>query len=179
MNVDQIANSLAQQRPRMTGELLTPLEQHEIERFFRAQVLVNQFLNLSQELSVLQDGELDVKDRGLFRARVLFGPCTDLVQPLLSLFQRSVEALDLTSDGFVGNYAVAHVRNFPSEKVDRPVHDSGRRGHPRESLCHQLSPNLLAITAARASMASSASSPSARRTIVAPHSAASIITPMM
>src|ERR1700674_3707303 len=90
-----------------------------------------------------------------------------------------MEALHFAAYRLVGNDAVAHVRNFPLEKVDESVHDSRRSRHARNSLGHQLSPNLFAITVVRASSAASASSPMARRTIVAPFSAASIITPMM
>src|SRR6266852_1132010 len=90
-----------------------------------------------------------------------------------------MEALHFAAYGFVGNDAVPHVRNFPLEKVDLSVHDPRRCRHACNSLGHQLSPNLFAITAVNASSAASASSPVARRTIVAPFSAASIITPMM
>src|ERR1700682_1955385 len=90
-----------------------------------------------------------------------------------------MEAFYLLRNCLIGYDAVSNVRDFPPEKVDLPVHDPGRRRHPGKARRHQLSPNLFAITAHSASSAASASSPVARRVIVAPHSAASIITPMM
>jgi hypothetical protein len=47
-----------------------------------------------------------------------------MTESLTRLIQAIVEALDLAWYGFVGNDAVAYVRNFPPEEVDESVHDS-------------------------------------------------------
>jgi hypothetical protein len=47
-----------------------------------------------------------------------------VTESLTRLVQTIVEALDLAWYGFVGNDAVAYVRNFPPKKVHESVHDS-------------------------------------------------------
>src|SRR4051812_39889451 len=47
VHVDEIADSLSHERARVTRELLSPLEQHEIERFLSAEILLNQFFDLA------------------------------------------------------------------------------------------------------------------------------------
>jgi hypothetical protein len=56
---------------------------------------------------------------------VLLGARANLVQPLFRRLECSVEALDLRRYPFIGNDAVADVRNFPPQKVDWSVHDPG------------------------------------------------------
>jgi IS5 family transposase len=118
VNVDQVADSLTQERTGMTRELLAPLEQNEVERFLGAKILVDQLLDLAQELSVLQDRQLDVEYRRLLGTGMLLRPCSNLLQSYSGLRQRGVEALDLFVDRFVGDDAMAHVRDFPAEEVD-------------------------------------------------------------
>src|SRR6185295_7453763 len=90
-----------------------------------------------------------------------------------------VKALDLGGDPFVGYDAMPDIRYLPAQEIHVADHDARRGGYAPDLTFHYRSPNLLAISAAMASIACSASSPSARSWIDAPHSAASIITPMM
>ena len=143
VHVDQIADSFAQQRSGVTRELLAPLEQNEIECLFRAEVLRYQLLDLSQQLAVLENGELDIEDRGFLRPGVLLGARPHLAEPLARLFQPRMKALDLAGYSFVRNDAVPHVRNFPPEKVHESVHDSRRSRRARDSLCHSALSELL------------------------------------
>src|SRR3982751_2201643 len=179
VDIDQIAHSLAQHRSRVSRELLAPLEQHQVESFFGAEVLMNELLYLPQQLSFLEDRQLHVEVCRLFRSGVLLGARAYLPQPRAGLFERVVEPFDLGGNRLVENDAVPDVRHFPAQQGHGAVNDSGRSRHPGEGLRPQRSPNLLAITVDNASSAASASSPTARRMTVAPNSAASIITPMM
>src|SRR6476660_490818 len=52
--VDQVTDPLAQERTRVSRELLAPLEQHEIEAFLSTEILVDQFLYLADKLAVLE-----------------------------------------------------------------------------------------------------------------------------
>ena len=124
VHVDQIADSLAQERPRVTRELLPPFEKHEIERLFSAEVLGYQLLDLPKQLAVLENRELDIEDRCFLRSGIFFGASAHVTESLARLVQTVVEPLDLAAYGFVGNDAVPYVRNFPQKKVDESVHDS-------------------------------------------------------
>ena len=73
VHVYEVADSFAQQRPRVTRELLAPFEQDEIERLFGAEVLRYELLDLSQELAVLENRKLDIEDRRFLGAGVLLG----------------------------------------------------------------------------------------------------------
>ena len=53
MDVDQISDPFAHQRTRVTRELLAPLEQNQVERFFGADVTLNELFDLSQQVSVV------------------------------------------------------------------------------------------------------------------------------
>jgi hypothetical protein len=107
----------------MRRELLAPFEKHEIECLLGAQILVDQLLDLPQQLRVLEDRQLHVKDRGFLGAGVLFGASSDLVKPVLGFLDCRAKALDLGGYPFVGDNAMANIRDFPNEKVDWSVHD--------------------------------------------------------
>jgi len=124
VHVDQIADSLAQERPRVTRELLAPFKEHQIECLLGAEVLSYELLDLSKQLAILENRELDVEDRRFLGTGILFGASPHVTETLARLIQACVEALDFAWYGFVGNDAVAYVRNFPPEKVDESVHDS-------------------------------------------------------
>src|SRR4051812_42930472 len=55
VDVDQIPDSLADQRTRVVRELLAPFEHHQVEGFFSAEILMNELLDLPNELAVLED----------------------------------------------------------------------------------------------------------------------------
>jgi hypothetical protein len=124
VHVDQVADPLAQERTRVSRELLAPLEQHEVEAFFSTDILVDQLLDLADELAVFEYRQLHIENRSLFRPGVFFRADSDLTHPLSRLFERGVEALDFTWYCFVGDDAMPDVRDFPAEKVDWTVHDS-------------------------------------------------------
>jgi hypothetical protein len=125
MDVDQVSDALPHERTRVARELLAPLEQNEVESFLGADVLVDKLLYLAQQLCILEDRELDVEDRSFLGASMLLGPSSDLVQLFFGLIERSVEALDLSRYRFVRNDPVAHVGDFPPEKMDWSVHNPG------------------------------------------------------
>ena len=125
VHVDQIADPLAQERTRMSGELLAPLEQDEVEALLSADVLVDQLLDLADKLAVLEYRQLDIENRGFFWPGVFLRACADLMQPLFRFFERCVEAFDFSWYRFVGDDAMPDVRDFPAEKVDWSVHDTG------------------------------------------------------
>jgi hypothetical protein len=124
VHVDQVAHPLPQEWPRVARELLAPLKEHEVECFLSAEVLSYELLDLPKQLGILENRELDVEDRRFFGTGILFSASTHMTESLARLIQRVVESLDLAFYGFVGNDAMAHVRNFPPEKVDESVHDS-------------------------------------------------------
>jgi hypothetical protein len=124
VHVDQIADSLAQERPRVTRELLTPFKEDEIECLLGAEVLSYELLDLSKQFSILENRELDIEDCRFLGTGILFGASAHVAESLARLIQARMEALDLAWYRFVGNDAVPHVRNLPPEKVDESVHDS-------------------------------------------------------
>jgi hypothetical protein len=104
-------------------ELLAPLKENQIECFLGAEVLSYELLDLPKQLAVLENRELDIEDRRFFGTGILFGASAHVTESLARLIQTVVKSLDLAFDGFVGNDAMAHIRNFPPEKVDESVHD--------------------------------------------------------
>src|SRR6185436_20284831 len=80
VHVDQISHSLAQHRPGVTRELLPPLEQHQVKSLFRAEVLVNELLDLAQQLTILENRELHVENGRFLGSGVLLGTGANLPQ---------------------------------------------------------------------------------------------------
>src|SRR6185312_15983930 len=94
--------SLAQHRPGVTRELLPPLEQHQVKSLFRAEVLVNELLDLAQQLTILENRELHVENGRFLGSGVLLGTGANLPQTRPRLLECRVKPLGLAGDGFVG-----------------------------------------------------------------------------
>ena len=125
VHIDQITDAFPHQGPHVTGELLTPFEQDEVECFFGAQVLVYQLFDLPDQLGVLEDRQLDVKDCCFLRPGILFGASSHLLQARTRLIERRTKALDLVGNRLVVDDAVPHIGHFPPEEMHRAIHDPG------------------------------------------------------
>ena len=101
VHIDQITDAFPHQRPHVTGELLTPFEQDEVECFFGAQVLVYQLFDLPDQLGVLEDRQLDVKDCCFLRPGILFGASSHLLQ---ARTRTNKIVLIEGSSGWIGSY---------------------------------------------------------------------------
>jgi len=104
VNIDQVAYSLAQEWAGMTRELLAPLEQNEVERFLGAEILVDQLLDLAQELSVLEDRQLDVEYRRLLGTGMLLRrarTCFNLSLACASAAWKRLTSASIASSGMM------------------------------------------------------------------------------
>ena len=99
VHVGEIADALAQHRRGVAGEARAPLEHHEVERLFRADVLADELLDAAGELAVVENGELHVEDRGFFGTGRGLDARSQMTQPLLRTANRLVQPLDLAVDG--------------------------------------------------------------------------------
>src|SRR2546423_5711830 len=179
MLVGEVADALAQHRRRVPCEAGAPLEHHQVERLLGAQVLLDQLLDAARELAVVENRHLYVEDRCLLGAGGGLDTLAQVAQPLLGPGDRFVESLDFRRDALVRNDPMAHVGHLPAQEVHVSDDDTRRSGNATDLPVHYRSPNLLLMSVAIASSAASASAPSARITSEEPHSAASIMTPMM
>ena len=179
VHVHEITDFLAQHRCGVTSEMLPPFEQNEIEGFLGAKILTDEGFAAARQFSVVEDGDLHVEDRGLFGAGLLFGARAQQPQAIARAGERVAQTPDLRFDGVIVDEAMLYLGHLPAQEMHRSDDDPRRRGNAAEHRLHQLSPNRDATSAASDSNASSASGPDARNVIVAPCSAASIMTPMM
>jgi len=157
------------------------LQRLELEGGFRAEVVVDdQVLDRGEEIRILCHENLGIEDPRLDGARPFPHPFSQLLQMQHHRVNRGVKADQLSLDLRGLDAAVRNVG-------EAGIHDPGRRdGHPgaypdagQGAHLDHVSSNPRRTSVARASAASSASAPWARMVIVQPHSAASIITPMM
>src|ERR1044071_8623331 len=156
----------------MAREILAPLDEHEIEGFFRTKILPNELLDAVDELHVRENHDLDFEDAGFLGTRMTFSAFLYLLKSRLCFLDRIMEARDLLRYRLIRDNSMRHIRHFPQKKMNWPDDNTGRRRHPDEfhvaghTVSH-YSPNPSAIPSARASRAASGSRPSTLKSIVA------------
>src|SRR5690606_19791640 len=179
LDIGEVAHPLAHHGHRVAREALPPLQHHEIERLLGAQVLPYVAFDGVAEIRVLEDRELHVEDRRFLGASPALRPGANAAQPVTGVQERLAEALQFVLDLLVGDDPVPHVRHLPLQEMGRADNDAWRCWYAAKSAVHQCSPNRLSMMVAISLSACSSSGPDARSRSVLPHSAASIMTPMM
>src|SRR5512143_3853676 len=174
----------------------------ELERLLGCEmVLANQVFDRADEILILEHQQLRVEDAGLVGAGALRGALLELAHMALHVAHGGPQPPDLLPHLRPRHHPVRHVRQRGCHDQRRSDRDPGRDSdaaqqpfaHERTSVpgssstssrsasepvrCISLNP--AATRASNASIATSASSPSARMFMDEPRSAESIITPMM
>ncbi len=124
LDVFEIADALTEYSLRCAREPLAPLEHHDLERLFRAEVLPNELFDGAGKLDVVEHGALHVEDRGFLGARGSFNALAHLAQTLFGLGEHGAEPRDLTGDGVIGNDAVADLGNLPAQEMNGSNRDT-------------------------------------------------------
>jgi hypothetical protein len=119
----------------VTREILGSLHHHDVERLLGAVVLSDERLHRPDDRRVLEDGMLDIEDRGVASRRPL-RPRADTPNPILRPHQRVVQPHDLGIDLLVGNDAVPDIGDLPDEEVHRSDDDPRRRRDPDDAAVH-------------------------------------------
>ena len=179
VDVGEIADALAQHRRGVSREPVAPLEHHDVERLLGAEILADQLSTRARQLLVVEDGELNVEDRRFLGARAALDSRAELAEPLARARDRGVEALDLGGDPFVGDDAMADVGHLPAQEVHVSDDDARRGGNAPDLIDPLPLPELVGDERGDGVDRLLGVVASARSTIDAPHSAASIMTPMM
>jgi hypothetical protein len=179
LNGVEVGDLLAEHRG--AREQIAVLERLELVRGLGAQVVVaDQRLDRGEEVGVLRHLDLRVEDAGLLGAGPLQHALAELAQVLDDVPHRLAQPRHLRVDLIGTDRAVGHLGKVHPHDERGRARDPGRDADAAERARHlTVSPNPLCTSAASASTACSASGPSARMRIELPHSAASIMTPMM
>jgi hypothetical protein len=90
VHVGEIADALAYHRLRVAREVLSPLDQDEIERFLSPDVLPDEGLDTFDQLLIVEDCDLHFEDRCLLFPGVALGALFYPVQPLASIVEGRV-----------------------------------------------------------------------------------------
>ena len=113
VNIGEITHALPYHRLGVSRKVLAPLDEDEIERLLSADILANQRLDASNELSIVENRDLYLEDRRLFFASMSLGPLAYSCESLLSLLESGVKALDLTRYCLIRYDPMWDVGNFP------------------------------------------------------------------
>ena len=124
MDVGEVADALAKHGGGVLRKPVPPLEQHDVERLLRAEVLPDELLHPARQLAILENLKLHVEDRRLLRAGGGVHPGAELPQPLLGAPDGLVQARDLVVHVLVRDDAVLDVRHLPAEEVHVTHHDA-------------------------------------------------------
>src|SRR5207247_1099404 len=179
------------------------LERLELVRLLGGEVvLTNQVRDAGQELLVLEHEDLGVEDAGFVDAGPILGFRAQVLEVALHILHRGAQPAHLFLDLGARHDAVRDLGHGPAHDDPAAGPEPGRDADPlelpvahsrpsfsccsasrisasRTSCVRCISWNPSATRASRASIADSASSPSVLIDSDDPHSAASIITPMM
>src|SRR6266581_4654922 len=194
----EVGEPVLQTRVAGGGPQVAHLERLELERLFRGEVvLADQIRDAGEELLVLEHEQLGVEDARLVHAGAVLGLGPQVQQVALHVAHRSAQPPYFLLHPGARHHAVRHLGHGPAHHDRRSDGDPG--GHPdalEQAVAHGPSPSSRssasrtsavrciswkpsATRASSAAIACSASSPSVLMTSDDPHSAASIMTPMM
>ena len=129
---------------RRAAESLAPVEHHDLERLFGAEVLLDQPLDAGRELGVVDDRALHVEDRRFLRTGRVLDAVAQLAEALLGAREHVVKARDLAGHGVVRNDPLRHFGNLPAQQMHGADGDAGRRGNANELSVHSTLPELVA-----------------------------------
>src|SRR6266571_340987 len=199
----EVGEPVLQTRVAGGGPQVAHLERLELERLFRGEVvLADQIRDAGEELLVLEHEQLGVEDARLVHAGAVLGLGPQVQQVALHVAHRGAQPPYFLLHPGARHHAVRHLGHGPAHHDRRSDGDPG--GHPdaleqavahgrssssrssasrisasRTAAVRCISWNPSATRASSAAIACSASSPSVLMTSDDPHSAASIMTPMM
>ena len=151
-----------------------------VERLLGAEVLADERLDAARQLHVVEDRDLHVEDRRLLGTRAGLDARAQLAEPFARAVERGVEALDLGGDPFVGHDAMADVGHLPAQEVHGADHDARRGGNAPDLIDPLPLPELVGDERGDGvDRLLRVLAVGSQRRSIAPHSAASIMTPMM
>ena len=125
VHVHQVAHLFAQHGRAVAGEVLTPFEQHEVERLFGAEVLPHERRGAVHQLLIVEDRELYVEDAGFFGTGLHFRAGAERAQTFTRLLDGFVQARDFGLDLAVVDEPMANLRHLPAQEMHR-THDDSR-----------------------------------------------------
>jgi hypothetical protein len=120
----------------MPGEVLTPLEEDQIDRFLDRNVLSDKRFNAPRQLGIIEDADLHVEDGRFFGSGVLLRALSQVEQSFACARLSGVQAIDLCRNLSVIDDPVGNLWHLPSKQVDRPHDDPRGRGYPDEDRLH-------------------------------------------